>query len=195
VGTRRPPTYRDPRKPPKGDRGGRDHGQPVVYRGHQVAGDYKTSWERYQAGLSIVGNLRRPATGGYQQPTERASLGYWEQGIVSLYCPDSSGGYGQILNWDAAPDRWTLELRGASAPVTAWQWTGEPTCSISGGELVPVVTSDYPDAGVVEIAFDVDAIASSWSFSESSGYGMTWLYARLLSLQPTTKFLVLEVKP
>lgn len=195
MAARRPRSYRDPRKPPKGDRGGRDHGEPVVYRGHQVAGDYKANWERYQAGLGLVGGIQRPQAGGYQQPSDRSNVGYWSQGIVSLYCPDETESYGQILHFDAAAATWLIHIQDAIASVTAWLWTAEPSCSISGGDMVPVGSAGVDMDGTASLGLDISPSAANYSFSVGGGYGVTWIYLKVLSVQPSTKTLILQRKP
>ncbi len=194
MGVRKPPSYRDPRKPPKGDRGGRSHGEPVVYRGHQVAGDYKANWERYQAGIGLVGGIQRPTAVGYQLESDRSNVGDWTMGVVSLYCPDDSEQYGLILHFDAAPQQWQLEIRGVDAPITAWRWDSDPSCSISGAGMTPVVTA-APDSGTATLAITNSASAQSFSFSQSSGYGVAWQHLKVLSVQPSSRQLILERKP
>jgi hypothetical protein len=194
MGTRRPTSYRDPRKPPKGDRGGRDHGEPVVYRGHQIAGDYKANWERYQAGLGLAGAIQRPTAGGYQLESGRSNTGDWTQGVIALYCPDSSGQYGQILHFDAAPQQWQLEIRGAIAPITVWRWDGEPSCTISGAGMTPLATA-APSSGTVTLSVTNSTDAQNFSFSQSSGYGVAWQFLQVLSVQPSSKQVILQRKP
>ncbi|NJL82886.1 MAG: hypothetical protein HC890_07875 [Chloroflexaceae bacterium] len=102
--------FGDPRKPERTKRVGRDNGEPVVYRKHQIAGDYKTNWERYQRARSLQGDTAQQPGGGYRvvTPSEN-NLGYWQQSIITFYC-QATPNYGRIMQLDIPAGRWKLRL-------------------------------------------------------------------------------------
>lgn len=111
---RRPPSvqrFRDPRPPARTKREGRDNGESVVYRRHQIAGDYKSNWERYQRARSLVSSAAQLDEGGYRViSTDENNLGYWQEGIITFYCA-SAPNFGRIFHLDVPPGRYRIVLR------------------------------------------------------------------------------------
>jgi hypothetical protein len=179
--------FGDPRKPERTKRVGRDNGEPVVYRKHQIAGDYKTNWERYQRARSLQGDTAQQPGGGYRvmTPSEN-NLGYWQQSIITFYC-QTTPNYGRIMHLDIPAGRWKLRLA-AGGNRSIWRFSREPKdCGdINTIPLEPIETVP-PVGGQVEFLLESTAPGFYTISGPGEGYactGPTYLGLRLVDYQP-----------
>lgn len=179
--------FGDPRKPEATKRVGRDNGEPVVYRRHQIAGDYKTNWERYQRARSLQGDTSQQPGGGYRvMATAETNLGYWQQAIITFYCTTTPN-YGRIMHLDVPAGRYKLRLA-ANGNRTLWRFSRPPQdcADINTIALEPIETVP-PVGGQVEFFLESAAPGHYLISRPGGGYNCTgpaYLGLRLVDYQP-----------
>jgi len=177
--------FGDPRKPPRTKRVGRDNGESVVYRRHQIAGDYKSNWERYQRARSLQSSASAPEGGGYRVFTQSENnLGYWQQGIITFYC-QSTPEYGRIMSLDIPPGRYRIKLP-ADGDRTLFRFSEPPSeCEdINTIPLEPIET--VPPVGG-EVEFLLQSTAPGFYAIAPPGYGgPSYLGLRLVAIESFT---------
>lgn len=171
-------SFGDPRRQKGQKRQGRDNGEPVVYRKHQIAGDYKTNWTRYQGGQRLLGGAAADPGGGFRVEAEdgdRSDTGYWRQGFIDVLCPYTAEPleqFGRFFRLNVPSGAYTLEFSW-TATVTLWRWSTPPeSCAIATSANMELIGAAAAIGGVCtfDLLLQSEAVYSITSGTSGGGY-------------------------